>query len=231
MEYAGLHYFSSDLPTSYLPIAPATIVSKSVATLKTAVTRFYSALRLSQTMHGDKPTTRVSSDVPSTDSSTSAASSKAATSGSTTGTALSPCSTNPSTSKAGTTASSIASSWRRRRPSFHVTSFTLSLVCKLLTVHHSPPPLRSLPPSSAPSTVSLATSTPVMKPVKVYGDIIGPHLCKVVLVLKELGLPYVLKILDHSTVDRDPYAPTALTRGIPALDDPNTGLTLWEVSE
>lgn len=70
-----------------------------------------------------------------------------------------------------------------------------------------------------------------MKALVVYGDLIGPHLCKIVLVLKELELPYIMKVLDHSSVDRDPYAPTALTRGIPALTDPNTDLTLWEVSK
>ncbi|CZT20796.1 related to theta class glutathione S-transferase [Ramularia collo-cygni] len=67
-----------------------------------------------------------------------------------------------------------------------------------------------------------------MKPLKIYGDILGPQLCKVVLIVKELGLPYVLKVFDHSTVDKDPYAPTALSRAVPALDDPNNELVLWE---
>lgn len=182
-------------------------------------------------MYDDTLSLRGSHDVPLTAWSTSASWSKAPTSGSTIGTPQSPFSTNPSTIKAGSRASSIAASWKRRKPWFHVTSFTLSVVCKLLTVHHSPPPLRPYQTSTAPSTVSLIKSAPVMKPLKVYGDIIGSHLCKVVLVMKELGLPYVLKILDHSTADRDPCAPTALTKGIPALDDPNTGLTLWEVSK
>lgn len=174
-------------------------------------------------------------EVPPTASTTSDTSSKAASSGSTLDTPLSASSTKTSSFRAGTRASSIASSWRKRRPSFHVTSFALSVACKLLTVHRPPPPLRLAPPSSAlpssaPSMLSLVDSVPAMKPLKVYGDIIGPQLCKVVLVLKELGLPYVLKVFDHSSVDKDSYAPTALTRAVPALDDPNKDIILWEVS-
>lgn len=196
-------------------------------------------------MYSSNSSVRRVGSVPLTASTTSATSSGVKSSGSTNDVPLSASSTKTSASKAGTRASSVASSWRKRRHSFHVTSFALSVACKLLTVHRPPPPLRitsptstlqpstiptSALPSTAPSVLSLVDSAPTMKPLKVYGDIIGPQLCKVVLVVKELGLPYVLKVFDHSTVDRDPYAPDTSARAIPALDDPNTEIILWEVS-
>lgn len=149
--------------------------------------------------------------------------------------------TSSSISIGTSTRASTESSLRRRRQSFHVTSFAFSVVCKLLAVYQSPPPMQIRPsrpasaaPSAAPSLAPSARSSkderPPLLPISVFGDISGPHLCKIVLVLKELGLPYVLKVLDLSNIKDDPYAPSDLNRGVPAIEDPNTNLTLWEVS-
>lgn len=70
---------------------------------------------------------------------------------------------------------------------------------------------------------------PPLLPISVYGDISGPHLCKVVLVLKELGLAYGLKVLDLASLRDDPNPPSAMNRAVPAIEDPNTGVMLWEV--
>ncbi|KAL9527009.1 Glutathione S-transferase [Sphaerulina musiva] len=69
---------------------------------------------------------------------------------------------------------------------------------------------------------------PPLLPISVYGDISGPHLCKVVLVLKELGLAYGLKVLDLASLRDDPNPPSAMNRAVPAIEDPNTGVMLWE---
>lgn len=49
------------------------------------------------------------------------------------------------------------------------------------------------------------------------------------LVLKELGLAYGLKVLDLASLRDDPNPPSAMNRAVPAIEDPNTGVMLWEV--
>lgn len=126
---------------------------------------------------------------------------------------------------------STKASGRRRKSSFHVTSFAFSVACKLLSVYQPPPPMRSIRPSSpVPSAISSVYSSPGLLPINVYGDITGPHLCKIVLIMKELHLPYQLRILDVEAIKADPYASSDPNKGVPAIQDPNTGLVLSEVS-
>ncbi|KAM3420803.1 hypothetical protein BST61_g4048 [Cercospora zeina] len=55
------------------------------------------------------------------------------------------------------------------------------------------------------------------------------RLCKVIVILKELHLAYILKVVDIEAFKEDPdAAPCELIRGGPALEDPNTGIVLWE---
>ncbi|KAI5359736.1 putative glutathione S-transferase, Thioredoxin-like superfamily, glutathione Transferase family [Septoria linicola] len=124
---------------------------------------------------------------------------------------------------------STRTSGRRRKSSFHVTSFAFSVACKLLSVYQPPPPMRSIRPSSpVPSAISSVYSSPGLLPINVYGDITGPHLCKIVLIMKELHLPYQLSIIDVEALKADLHTPPDPNKGVPAIQDPNTGLVLCE---
>ncbi|PIA93080.1 hypothetical protein CB0940_05204 [Cercospora beticola] len=116
---------------------------------------------------------------------------------------------------------------KRRKQSFHASSLAFSFVCKLLAVSNPPPPMLEKPKSSGASVVSVERQA--LSPICVYGDITGPQLCKVVVILKELHLPYILKVVDVGAIKEDPNsAPCELIRGGPAMEDPNTGIVLWE---
>lgn len=48
------------------------------------------------------------------------------------------------------------------------------------------------------------------------------------MVLKELNVPYEADFLDLQKVKQEPFISTNPNGRVPAIDDPNTGLTLWE---
>lgn len=56
----------------------------------------------------------------------------------------------------------------------------------------------------------------------------GPNPWKVVIVLEELGLPYEMKFLSNQGVKEQPYIDVNPNGRVPAIQDPNTNLTLWE---
>ncbi|CAF9941178.1 MAG: glutathione S- transferase, nitrogen catabolite repression regulator [Alectoria fallacina] len=57
----------------------------------------------------------------------------------------------------------------------------------------------------------------------------GPNPWKVAILLEELGLPYETKFLDMQTeVKAQPYTDKNPNGRVPTIDDPNTGITLWE---
>lgn len=68
-----------------------------------------------------------------------------------------------------------------------------------------------------------------IKPLKLYSHAGGPNPWKVAIILEELGLPYESKFLDFSQVKQEPYVSLNPNGRIPALEDPNTNITLWEV--
>lgn len=72
--------------------------------------------------------------------------------------------------------------------------------------------------------VSLKTK---MQPIIVWGGF-GPNPVKVLLVLEELGLPYEVKPVRIDEVKQPEYLKVNPNGRIPAIEDPNTGLTLWE---
>ncbi|OAP56470.1 hypothetical protein AYL99_09649 [Fonsecaea erecta] len=51
---------------------------------------------------------------------------------------------------------------------------------------------------------------------------------KVAIVLEELGLPYETRLLDVSEVKKKPFTDLNPNGRVPALTDPNNGLTIWE---
>jgi len=67
-----------------------------------------------------------------------------------------------------------------------------------------------------------------MKPIKLYAHNTGPNPWKVVIVLEELGIPYDMELMDLSAVKKEPYISINPNGRVPAIQDPNTGITLWE---
>lgn len=66
-----------------------------------------------------------------------------------------------------------------------------------------------------------------IKPIKVFG-IHGPNAGKVILLCKELGLPYETELIPISDAKNPNYVAINPNGRLPAIQDPNTGLTLWE---
>jgi glutathione S-transferase len=53
---------------------------------------------------------------------------------------------------------------------------------------------------------------------------------KVVTILEELKLPYTMKTVEFTKVKSDEYVKLNPNGRLPTIVDPNTGITLWEVS-
>lgn len=53
---------------------------------------------------------------------------------------------------------------------------------------------------------------------------------KVITILEELGLPYEMQALEFANVKNPDYVKINPNGRLPAIQDPNTGVTLWEVS-
>ncbi|RYP03917.1 hypothetical protein DL764_004793 [Monosporascus ibericus] len=67
-----------------------------------------------------------------------------------------------------------------------------------------------------------------MKPITLYSLQHGPNPWKVALVLEELGIPYKSEFLEFKAVKQEPYTLINPNGRLPAIEDPNTGFTLWE---
>lgn len=78
------------------------------------------------------------------------------------------------------------------------------------------------------STIDLAgTMSSQVKPIKVWGAS-GPNPPKVAMVLKELNLPANVVPYPLSDVNKPEYTAINPNGRLPAIQDPNTGITLWE---
>jgi len=66
-----------------------------------------------------------------------------------------------------------------------------------------------------------------LKPIKVWGKG-GPNPPKVAILLEELGVPYEAVAVPLSDVKKPEYTAINPNGRLPAIHDPNTGLTLWE---
>ncbi|KAL1862173.1 hypothetical protein Plec18170_000998 [Paecilomyces lecythidis] len=56
----------------------------------------------------------------------------------------------------------------------------------------------------------------------------SPNPWKVLMVLEELQVPYELKPVDLDDLKKEPYQSINPNGRVPALEDPNTGITIWE---
>ncbi|KAJ5209296.1 hypothetical protein N7449_003675 [Penicillium cf. viridicatum] len=67
-----------------------------------------------------------------------------------------------------------------------------------------------------------------MQPITLYSHQYGPNPWKVALILEELNIPYETQFVDFSEVKKEPYVKLNPNGRLPAIDDPNTGLQIWE---
>ncbi|KAJ8125869.1 hypothetical protein O1611_g7768 [Lasiodiplodia mahajangana] len=74
----------------------------------------------------------------------------------------------------------------------------------------------------------MSSSNTSLKPITVWGHTIGPNPLKVRMILEELGLPYDFKILEFNEIKGEAFLKLNPNGRVPAIEDPNTGLTLWE---
>ncbi|KAH8167903.1 hypothetical protein CIB48_g358 [Xylaria polymorpha] len=72
------------------------------------------------------------------------------------------------------------------------------------------------------------SSNASLKPITVWGHTIGPNPLKVRMILEELGLPYDFKLIEFDEMKQQAYLQVNPNGRVPAIHDPNTGLTLWE---
>ena len=67
-----------------------------------------------------------------------------------------------------------------------------------------------------------------LKPIKIYGGSFGPNPLKVSIILRELGLPVEEIPTDFSDIKKPEYEALNPNGRLPTIQDPNTGITLWE---
>ncbi|CEJ95194.1 hypothetical protein VHEMI10691 [[Torrubiella] hemipterigena] len=67
-----------------------------------------------------------------------------------------------------------------------------------------------------------------MKPIKVWLTPPGPNPWKVIFLLEELGVAYEIESFRFDDVKKRPFIDINPNGRVPAIQDPNTGLTLWE---
>jgi glutathione S-transferase len=67
-----------------------------------------------------------------------------------------------------------------------------------------------------------------LKPILIHGHAGGPNPWKVVLLMKELGLSYEHKLWDFADLKKPEYEKLCVNGRTPTIEDPNTGITLWE---
>ncbi len=67
-----------------------------------------------------------------------------------------------------------------------------------------------------------------LKPLILWGVEHGPNPWKVAFALDELAIPYTHRIIDFADTKTRPFIDLCVNGRVPALEDPNTGLTLWE---
>lgn len=67
-----------------------------------------------------------------------------------------------------------------------------------------------------------------LKPIVLYSHASGPNPWKVAAILEELNVPYETKFLQFPELKKDPFESINPNGRVPAIEDPNTGLNLWE---
>ncbi|TVY35372.1 Glutathione S-transferase-like protein [Lachnellula subtilissima] len=68
----------------------------------------------------------------------------------------------------------------------------------------------------------------MVKPITLYSHAKGPNPWKVAIILEELNIPYEPKFLDVVEMKKEPYLKICPNGRVPTIEDPNTGITLFE---
>jgi glutathione S-transferase len=71
--------------------------------------------------------------------------------------------------------------------------------------------------------------SPTTKPIKLYYHASGPNPSKVAIILEELGVPYETQNVDFKEIKQEPFINVNPNGRVPAIEDPNTGVKVWEV--
>ncbi|KAF4634843.1 hypothetical protein G7Y89_g3255 [Cudoniella acicularis] len=66
------------------------------------------------------------------------------------------------------------------------------------------------------------------KPIRIWLAPPGPNPWKVIIVLEELQIPYEITSIRFENIKAKPFIDLNPNGRVPAIEDPNTGLTLWE---
>ena len=83
---------------------------------------------------------------------------------------------------------------------------------------------------SATVRLRLLTTSMSLKSLELWGHWGAPNPFKVAVILEALGFRYETHPLELSEVKQEEYIKLNPNGRLPTLHDPNTGLTLWEVS-
>lgn len=67
-----------------------------------------------------------------------------------------------------------------------------------------------------------------MLPITLWSHAIGPNPWKVATILEELEIPYNTKMINFAAAKEEPFLSINPNGRLPAIEDPNTGITLWE---
>ncbi|TQS31587.1 hypothetical protein Golomagni_08126, partial [Golovinomyces magnicellulatus] len=67
-----------------------------------------------------------------------------------------------------------------------------------------------------------------LKPITVWSTPPGPNSWKTVFLLEELGVPYEIKAFRFDDIKKKPFTDVNPNGRVPAIQDPNTNITLWE---
>jgi len=67
-----------------------------------------------------------------------------------------------------------------------------------------------------------------LKPITLWGGVMGPNPSKVGIVLTELNIPFICKYVPFNEVKGPEYVAVNPNGRLPAMQDPNKGITIWE---
>lgn len=67
-----------------------------------------------------------------------------------------------------------------------------------------------------------------LKPLTLWAHTTGPNPWKVAMIIEELKVPYEIKFMDFPDMKKAPFESINPNGRVPAIEDPNTGISLWE---
>jgi len=68
-----------------------------------------------------------------------------------------------------------------------------------------------------------------LQPIKIWGHWGAPNPWKVCMVFEAMNLPYEITLMELNEVKQEAYLKVNPNGRLPTIEDPNTGVTLWEV--